>query len=186
MMLALFSSLENFEYDRERAIRAYLVWTNSKCLFMGNNTRALFQGVKTIKGYEKRMLNSESANSQSNGCLMRSCPLALVKNWREAVEIDVYLNNPNQVCLESVGAYIAAMRQLLKGNSKEKALEKALKEVSLSEVQETIHQGQEYRNITEMKGWVLYALYCAFYALFSTKKFNYKLDSILRWVGYRY
>lgn len=180
MMLALFSSLQDFEYQRENAIKSYLLWANSKCPFMGKNTRALFHGVTTIKGYEKRI--AKGTESQSNGCLMRCCPLALVNKWREAVKIDVFLSNPNQVCLESVMAYIAAMRQLLKGKSKEQALEKALKEVTLEEVQNAITQGQkqEYRDVTEMKGWVLHGLYCAFYALFSKKKFHYKLDNIIK------
>jgi len=179
MMLSLYTATKDGVYDREQVLKAYLQWANSKCPFMGKNTRNLFQGVKTIKGYEKRVLKSESHLSQSNGCLMRCCPLALLENWREAVEIDVSLSNPNQVCLESVRAYVSALRELLQGKTRMDALEKALEETELDEVRDAILTGVEGddRDVKDKKGWILHALYCAFYALFSD---NCRLDDIVK------
>jgi hypothetical protein len=59
-------------YDSDRVVEAYLAWANSKCPFMGRNTRALLHGVKTLRGYRgryKKVVEDRPlwASSQSNG-----------------------------------------------------------------------------------------------------------------------
>ena len=84
MTLALLRTLleKDGKYDRKSVISSYLEWANSGGWMLGKNTRALLKGVKTVKGYESRMKSvlilPESEISQSNGAMMRCCPLALL------------------------------------------------------------------------------------------------------------
>lgn len=84
MMIALADALiaRGGAYDRGLAAARYLAWANSKCPFLGGNTRKLFVGVKTVAGYQGRWsalrAKPEADWSQSNGCLMRCAPLAVL------------------------------------------------------------------------------------------------------------
>lgn len=175
MMMALaYSILKNNKYDREEAIKQYLLWANSRCNFMGKNTRNLFNGVKTIKGYESRYNkiytnDNKEEWSQSNGCLMRSCPLALLKDddYIKFVKEDCCLTNPSLICVESVCVYITLLKNLLNGASRKKAFTESIKHATQKIVLDAINDGikRKERNVKEQKGWVLHALYCVFYSL---------------------
>ena len=96
MTIALLASLakNNHAYVKNDVIKMYLKFANN-CSFLGNNTRALFYGIKTEQGYYSRFSKTfdtqESKNTmQSNGCLMRASALALASNTNEALE-DVML-----------------------------------------------------------------------------------------------
>jgi len=103
-------------YRAEAAAKQYIAWANSSTPFLGNNTRALFHGIKTYRGYENRWEGAHSVPeeswSQSNGCLMRCSPLAVLQSadWRAGAELDCRLTNPHPVCIDSVRSYICAMR----------------------------------------------------------------------------
>ena len=103
MTLCLWRSIfVNNDYDRRQALMNYLEWANSKTWAMGRNTRALLLGVKTEKGYNGRVAKQDKNDiSQSNGCLMRCSPLAILgvtgKDWRTAVDQDCNLTNPTAV-----------------------------------------------------------------------------------------
>lgn len=157
---------------------------------MGKNTRALFKGVVTLKGYMKRRdkLLKESEHSASNGCLMRCSPLALLSEdeWLEATISDCSLSNFPDVCRDSVVAYVCTLRALLDGNSAEEATTKALRMVSVIEVREVIIQGRDglERDVSKNKGWILHSLYCAFFALNSKKEgFQDRIDEVIRMRG---
>lgn len=179
-------------YDRGAAIAGYLEWANSKCPFMGRNTRALFVGVKTIKGYEGRhaALCAEPRVkwSQSNGCLMRCAPLAALPDteWGGAVALDSAATNPHPVCVDAVRAYVCAARELLAGETAAAATAKALVTATTDEVIAAIATGrdQEPQDVSSEKGWVVHAVYCAFLALNGPEaSFQDRIDRIERLGG---
>jgi ADP-ribosyl-[dinitrogen reductase] hydrolase len=178
-------------YDEECAILAYERWANSGCYFMGKNTRTLFKGVKTIPGYEKRkkklLEEDPSKYSASNGCLMRCSPLSLLPEgeYLEAVETDCSLSNFPDVCVESVKAYVCALREMLNGSSREEAIVRAIDITTLDEVRDIILDGSNFvaRNVKENKGWILHSLYCAFFALSREGSFQDRIDEIIRMGG---
>ena len=179
-------------YDRNRAIMTYLAWANSKCWFMGRNTRALFVGVKTAKGYEGRLASQkvepQSRWSQSNGCLMRCSPLATLPDaaWLEAVKQDCALTNFHPICIEAVTVYTCAARELLAGATPAAASERALRHALDPAVRTAAVEGitQQGRDVTDQKGWVLHALYCAFLALNDGRpSFEDRIDRVVRLGG---
>jgi ADP-ribosyl-[dinitrogen reductase] hydrolase len=184
---------ENRAYRREDAISAYLSWANAgKCRFMGYNTRKLFVGVKTIRGYLMRWdalrAQPSTAWSQSNGCLMRCSPLAVLpeSEWREAATADCLLTNFHPNCLGAVLAYVRALRELLQGATPWQATTKALTETDAADVVEAIAAGrdQQVRRVDFDKGWVVHAIYCAFLALNDCRtSFQDRIDRVVRLCG---
>src|SRR5437868_1005143 len=89
-------------YNREAVLKEYMRWANEMKL-LGRNTRELFKGVKTIKGYEarykKQFSTPQSEWTQSNGALMRGSPLALLFD-NQPVLTDTALTNPHPVTLD--------------------------------------------------------------------------------------
>lgn len=153
MTLALRSSIVENVYDEERAIAAYLEWANSGCPFMGTNTRELFKGVTTIRGYRNRVKKRDMMKSQSNGCLMRCCPLALVDNWEEAVVQDCSLTNPHPICVEACSVYIVGLRAALNGGN----VREAMLDRMSSQLKEELEA--PHRDIKTNKGFILNALW---------------------------
>jgi len=101
-------------YDPILAIQGYLAWANSKPMGMGKNTRSLFYGVTTVKGYDKRFqkFSKETTPPESNGCLMRCSPFALLSEdtWEAALVEDVNLTNPCPNAREACIAYVKCLR----------------------------------------------------------------------------
>lgn len=69
-------------------ILSYVRWANSKTESLGSNTRRLLHGFKGLETYKKRfatVFGDEAAREeqQSNGHLMRCCPLALIDDPAE-------------------------------------------------------------------------------------------------------
>jgi ADP-ribosylglycohydrolase len=176
MALALARSLVDARrYDRAHAVKAYMAWANSKCPFMGNNTRALFHGVKTLRGYEGRYRKVYGAAhqdgwTQSNGCLMRCAPIAVLGAAADAaIQVDCALTNPHPVCVDACRVYIRAALALGQGELPEDVLEGAAAwaetDVIRNVLAEAAQPGSE-RDVTGgSKGWVVHALWCAFRSL---------------------
>jgi len=179
-------------YKSQNAIRRYMEWANSKCTFLGKNTRKLFVGVKTVEGYKKRWTKlrgePESSWSQSNGCLMRCSPLAVLPlNTLDVCETDCELTNFHPTCVDAIRSYVCALRKLLEGRTAAEATAKALATATELDVIRAITEGrdQKARYVGgPTKGWVAHALYCAFYALNSPKPtFQERVDEIIRLDG---
>lgn len=193
MTIALAETLvQNHAYDRDKALMAYLAWANSRCAFLGYNTRKLLNGVKTVKGYQARWyaLRAQPPTlwSQSNGCLMRCAPLAVLPEgeWRAAATLDCNLTNFHPVCVNAVTVYLRAARELLEGVSPAEATAKALLEASEYDVLQAVEAGraQRVRDVTSNKGWVVHALYCAFLALNDRRTaLQDKIDHVVRLSG---
>jgi ADP-ribosylglycohydrolase len=180
-------------YDQSTAIAEYLAWANSKCPFLGRNTRALFVGVRTERGYLARWTALRSgpatAWSASNGCLMRCAPLAALPDagWAAAAKQDCALTNFHPTCVASVCAYLTAARALLTGASPSEATAAALGAAAAApEVAAVIAAARDQapRDVLESKGWVLHALHCAFLALNDDRPtYQARIDRVVRLGG---
>ena len=207
MTLALLRTLleKDGKYDRKSVISSYLEWANSGGWMLGKNTRALLKGVKTVKGYEYRMKSvlilPESEISQSNGAMMRCCPLALLsyEQYSLAVKEDSYLTNPCPVVYWCNRAYLYCLRRALRGHSPrdifddlEYFLDSRTKDPTPKEVLE-IYQGLKKsftktgrpppisdRNLAHQKGWCLHGLWCSLRVLlFEKQDFSARLEELM-------
>lgn len=140
MMIMLATNLINNEgeIEAESLVEEYIKWAHSGQSFMGKNTVDLFAGITTLKGYsshyekkfefkprfnkEPKYKSDPADNQLSNGCLMRSAPLALLKD-NSLVYRDVYISNPNSICLEIEKDYLTAIRMALDGSSASEILD---------------------------------------------------------------
>ncbi len=86
-------------YVPEDAVLSYESWAATSNM-LGKNTRALFKGVKTYKGYESRYNKIFSAPmdswTQSNGSLMRCTPFVIFPGYEE-LSADCKLTNPHPI-----------------------------------------------------------------------------------------
>ena len=186
MTLALLRTLIKDQcYDKNNVILSYLKWANSGCWAMGKNTRALLKGVTTIKGYQKR-LEKFGTSSQSNGALMRSCPLALLPpNSHHLINVtvvidDVTITNDNPVCIDCNIIYITALKLALQGYDGNTIFNIVKEMAQTVEVQELMKQieNREDRNIVENKGWCLNSLWCAMIVITSFTNYSEAIDWI--------
>jgi len=169
MTLALLATIEDGEYSRDSALAAYLKWANSGCPHLGKNTRVLFKGVKTVRGYTNRynkMLQGEI--SQSNGSLIRCSPLILVHDWQTAAIEDCNLSNPNPINRGCSLIYLSWLYDILHRRDVDTDyffLE--IEEEALTTIQDVLQEKD--RDVSDRdKGWVLHAIWCAQLALTAT------------------
>jgi ADP-ribosylglycohydrolase len=125
--------------------------------FMGKNTRRLFQGVKTHKGYLKRV--GAAPSTESNGCMMRCIPLLWTTEGD--LEEDVRITNDNDVCVEACLALWKIFRGLRLGEDPLECLTQTASETVHPDVQRAILDGQAHipRDLGTSKGWVVHPLY---------------------------
>lgn len=169
----------NKGYTKENAVLEYMEWANSDIPFLGKNTKNLFKGVKTYKGYTNRYKKFSDSNNQSNGPLMRSYPLVVNPKY---IKDDVYLTNPNKVCYEMVKIYIEAIQDAIDNKSKKIILENAVKKAKSSETIKVFNQikNNEKRDISgKSKGWIAHSFFCAFYALMNSEDYKSGIDTIM-------
>ena len=177
---------EEGKYKKDKVLMAYLGWANSDgFVFMGKNTRALFKGIKTKRGYEnryKKMLE-ENSNNQSNGALMRCSPLCLhdIKNVIE----DCCLTNPHPICVWTNIIYLHFMKNSDKNDpwktfdfDNTYKLDKDDKEILIKLIVSCKDDWK--RDVTENKGWCLHALYCAIYSFYHFKTYKEAIDFVIR------
>jgi len=189
MTLALcYAIIESGNYNPDTAVLNYQRWANSKPFGMGRNTRLLFKGITTIKGYRNRQkklfapTNNPESN-QSNGSLMRCAPLSLFpgKDYQNVI-LDVNLTNPNDVNREIGILYVKILRELLFGNTGLKVLEEATQ----PDVIKVIHQARKHETrdvISTGKGWVVNSFYCAIYCLLHFDDYMEAIGWVIRLGG---
>jgi ADP-ribosylglycohydrolase len=165
-------------FNRDDVLLNYMKWANSKPSGMGKNTKDLFYGVKTIKGYNNRSKKIFSMDiSQSNGSLMRAWPLSILPYMTDHVN----LSNPTPTCINTEFIYISLLRLILIGYNKDQIKEHIFNYVSDEVIKGVLIQSLkgEDRNIIEQRGWVLHGLYCAFFALFNFNDYKSAIDYII-------
>lgn len=197
MTICLWNSLISNEmtYNKNDTIMNYLEWANTKGTWaMGKNTRFLFHGVKTIKGYENRMIKNKP-DTQSNGAMMRCSPLAVLGYlhptlWRDAAIMDNDITNPNDVNRVVNKIYIKSIILALKNKNKEVIYKKMLKLANKSKIQiiiDTIKLGKHGKcdiiknklGTHESKGWCIMALLATCWGLFQFKNYHTAIDAII-------
>lgn len=144
---------------------------------MGNRTRKALQGVRTTKGYLKRRARSVGdpdsvvSRSQANGVLMRISPYAAVttRRWVDMVRVDAALTHPHPLVGNVCVAYVGGLRAALARPRVpvERVVDAARKNLDPEYAPTILGAISEVRrDISEpTKGWCLYALWCAFWAL---------------------
>jgi ADP-ribosyl-[dinitrogen reductase] hydrolase len=181
------SLVVNHGYHRDHVVQSYLDWANSGQVMMGTNTRELFKGVTTIRGYEARYNNKFSGSlensSQSNGATMRCSPLAMLSDLSDpsAVLIDCALTNPHPTNLDCNRVYVAAVRLALQGVDPVSIMVSVATLAQTDAVREVLTQvlAKTPRDISYLKGWCLHGLYCAMWCLLYTKTMAEALDWVI-------
>ena len=177
MTFALLDSIirNNLRYNVKDVCLSYMVWSNEWKLGQGKNTRALFchpykrDGLKNYLEAYNTIFTSVDLNSwtQSNGSLMRCCPLALfdqssVLNW---FQVDTRQSNPHPINQDCNIVYGAALWMAIRGISREQVWEsiKTMPQTKeLKEVIDIIIQDREYSIAGKgVKGHVLRAFWCS-------------------------
>ena len=169
------SLIRNRGYQRDDIVQSYLNWANLPGnQTLGRNTRRLFKGVKTIKGYEKRyqqvLAEPLDKRSQSNGPLMRCTPFALLSDLTAAYT-DCMLTNPHPICVDANFTYITALKAALQHKSRDEIWTQVLatvqSDVLKKILQDVIIEPPVIYNVNQPnKGWVLYAFWCAMFCLY--------------------
>jgi ADP-ribosylglycohydrolase len=176
-------------YNQDHTIHMYLDWANhptSTC--MGKNTRKMFKGVKTVKGYKQRI---KDPDTQSNGALMRCAPFGLYDKipGEQYAMLDCELTNNNIVCKDVNRAYLKLIRLIRRNRNRIKEGLCSRKDLILTVALridshyvkniiyniialENIYEDKRIsfdRDITQQKGWCLHAWYCTvWYFLYGT------------------
>ena len=182
------SIIKNNGYNKDDVILNYEKWANDSIL-LGKNTRALFKGVKTIKGYENRyskIFNNPEAiqNSQSNGAMMRCSPLAFLFD-NSPIILDCKLTNPSIISVDANLIYISALRLAILGYDRI-TIFNTIKDISQTvEVRNVLIDvlSKKTRDIRESKGWVLHSFYCAIWSLLYALNYQDGIDYIIKLGG---
>lgn len=172
MTLALFTSLieTNLIYNKNNTIMKYFSFSNT-CPMMGKNTRKMLKGIKTIKGYERRiekMQQEELENAKGNGCLMRASPLIFCSE-PEIIE-DCSITNINTVSKDATISYVMILKCIL--NNEDNFSDKMKEKFKNKQINEEVYkivagskkhhmEGKFEIDMTKNKGYVLVALYLA-------------------------
>jgi ADP-ribosylglycohydrolase len=191
-LLLLTSILDNgLTFNRDDVLKRYMGWANTKGVMMGNNTKALFQGVRQITGYDNRMKKIDDMDTrQSNGSLMRCMAMSLLKckgdfKEYETITLDTRLTNDNNVNVQCTYIYIKILRQEVFGGGEVKDIEKIFKDidmrheirvyvdlairdiiVGIDDVVKINNKNNISMNTKNHKGWVVYSLYIALITYF--------------------
>lgn len=184
-------------YTKEKAVIEYMNWAGNRhgenipgnAPFMGNNTRHLFtippKSKPSLKLYDSRVKKwfpdqASMDNSQSNGSLMRSYPLAFCPD-SGLVATDSELTNPSALATNAVTAYVLAVRMAMAGATKEEikqaiagVLEHPVLAQAYDQACENIH-----RDVTVSRGHIVHAFYCAFWGLFNFGDYRTAIDAII-------
>lgn len=158
MTMCVLRSLVNLGTFRNDLIIAYLDWANSDTKMIGRNTRSLFKGVKTVKGYKNRVEKLE-LNSESNGTLMRALPYVFVKDslTEDLSTIDQLLTNKNKTTKLVLRTYITLSKALIVDKLPRSNAKKLAKEIGFDISAYPLTSDREgYKGKT--KGWIVYPL----------------------------
>jgi ADP-ribosylglycohydrolase len=171
MSLTLLRHLQNnsFIYDKDKAIMGYMTWANSRPFGMGKTTKKLLHGIKTVKGYYKRLeklveKNDDVLSSQSNGSLMRAWPFTFVDDETSLIK-DCEITNNNLINIECSQIYVKMLKDILCDCYVPSSLKSSNIDIQLAidqarnDIPRTFNKGQS--------GWVVHALYFAIVASIS-------------------
>lgn len=163
-------------------------WANSGNWAMGTNTREVLKGVKTLKGYNGRIAKvlalPVNERSQSNGSLMRCCPLALIDD-PNAVLADVNITNPNPINQEVGIIYVYALKRALAGIPAPAIYAECRQQAAAPEIKALFDSidKQQVRDVTDKKGWCLHAFWVAMVTMISFDDYAKAMEWIMSFKG---
>lgn len=190
----------SYIYNKETVVLSYEEFAKN-CTGIEENAKALFKGIKTFGGYQKRSIKMFGeaegllfpSSSQSNGALMRCSPLVcLFKESPFFARIDTSLTNPNKVCIAATELYLLVLRAVIEGkNTKKisvyiKRWRKNNKDNNniVQVIDDLFSSGENSRKVDgKDKGWAPHALYVALYCLLNTDTFNKGIDCAILFGG---
>lgn len=131
------------------------------------------------------MTEKEMEQMQSNGCLMRAWPLALLEDSEEAIRQDVALTNDNRVCQECVRLYVQSLQHALSGMAPQEIYLRAVRSATEAVVLQTLESVpfEDVRDVKHCKGWVMHAFYSAYWVLVSGLSYAHAMDTVVLWGG---
>jgi len=188
-MIILNHIVNNKGYYPEKIVLEYEKWATTAKM-MGKNTRELFKGVTTHKGYTSRynkkfIDTSINEWTQSNGSLMRCSPFVIFNDYN-ALQTDVKLTNPHPINIESGFIYMFVMRNLLI-NDKLPDIDELFKYTNQPAIKDMIMdvKTRMARPISDksVKGWVVTALYCALYSIYHIPTFKEAAEYFIKQKG---
>jgi ADP-ribosyl-[dinitrogen reductase] hydrolase len=192
MTFALFDTLKknNFKYDRNLVILRYMEFA-SHSSFLGQNTVALFKGVKTLRGYKGRCEKTFKDNvSQSNGSLMRISPLVFCcspdpEDILKIVIEDTSISNPTPANYAYGFIFLYILRNLVDKDFKKENLIDIIN-FSISFASDKFKDDisflkEDLPDISgEDKGWVRHACHCAVYSILKQRgSFSEQIKNIV-------
>lgn len=147
LALALANSLANKKsFSIYNIAQIYTIWFHSPPFDIGVTTATAFKSTdpkkSEEKNYEQILMNSakDNQNSLSNGCLMRTSPLAIagarwnLENLQMAAKMDCELTNPNPVALDAVSVYVTAIRTAILTGDRLQTYKAALEAATTEEI----------------------------------------------------
>lgn len=166
--------INQWRYDPNQVVMDYMHWANSGTKFIGRNTRELFKGIKTYRGYQIRYQkkfgsSNEREASQSNGALMRCYPIAIYglthDDFLKVAETDCRLTNPSSVAIATEQRYLTSLVKALKGGDKSEIVG----DYDLTQVPD----------VRINKGLCTHALYCSYYGLTQYDNYHDAIKNII-------
>ncbi len=195
MSMCIASSLleNNLEYNEKTVVEKYMEWANCGTRSMGINTRNLFKGIKTYKGYTNRTIKifSDPEKLQSNGALMR-CGLLSLFHFKQfnrknhPVIRDCGLTNPSNIAKECSWILSIAIYNALLGKSKEEIIEKIISTAKETVVIDHLKYAIDKKQIdisTTSKGWCVFALYISVYVFCHYNDYASSINYIIKLFG---
>ena len=182
------------QYNKNNIILAYEKWANSYSR-LGVNTRALFKGVKTVRGYQtrydKQFNKLQEQWTQSNGSLMRCSPLVIfpeyITNGEQSPLVeDIRLTNPHPINSEVGIVYMFILRTLLLNDELplyENLLNFIVNPLILEVIDDVKNKRERDISNKSIKGWVITALYCGLYAIYNFDNYYIALEWIINKKG---
>jgi len=170
-MVILDSVLANQGYAWLDVLKNYIEWANSDSRWIGINTREVFKGIKTTRGYFSRQEKkiNEGGLSQSNGTLMRIGPLLLFDTYYPCIS-DCLLSNFNSTSVNSSLVFYTAARMIFTNQPLDKIYETCLNimsDVNIKKAIDDAYKGIDRDISGKDKGWCVHAIWCSFYCLFN-------------------
>ena len=167
--------LETGRYEREAVASAYGEWYASGPFDIGGTIgRAHSVAAKADAGSKTEAASSQAnAESQANGSLMRASPIGIWALGPEDADRfareDSRLTHPNEVCVDSCGAFAAAIAEGISSGDRHAMLRVALAHALTDTVEDTLRRAGKGEApegyCSGESGWVLLALQNAFYHL---------------------
>lgn len=187
MMLTIIECLYKHSgvYNRDKITMSYITWANTEhCFFMGKNTRYLFKGIKSLRGYQNRYDKIKVNNDiQSNGALMRCFPLVFFDD--HVAREDCEITNPNVVSIYTNILFLNALRSALNGQNKIDIYRDLCNEASKAGISVIIDAVKDAwdvnntRDITHNKGWCCHTLYCAIWSLMNFNSYDQAINNVI-------